>query len=179
MSLEPERAGELPMFAKSYDEITQIYGALERIKRLSDGLLKIGPINVIGIDGLLALVPIPGLGTVYSVVAGLIILFQGLRARVSPVTWFTALIILLVDSGIATADSIAKFAGPFVYLIPGGADALFQGHLYAAHIIQKDIARTHYVDGSASEARKSGTHQAHRSSVKATKGKSRLVYLRG
>jgi hypothetical protein len=166
------------MFAKSHDDITQINGALDRIKRLSDGVVKLGPINVIGLDGLLALIPIPGLGTVYSVGAGLIILLQGLRARVSPLTWFIALLILLVDSGIATVDTIAKFAGPLVYLIPGGADALFQGHLYAAHIIQKDIAKTHYIDGSASEARKSGAHQAHVATVKATKGKSRLVYLR-
>jgi hypothetical protein len=170
------------MFAKSHDEITQIYGAIERIKRLSDGVIKLGPINVIGLDGLLALLPIPILGTVYSVGAGLIILFQGLRARVSPITWFTALIILMIDSGITTIEDITKvipLAGWLLNLATGGIDAAFQGHLYAAHIIQADIAKTHYVKGSASEAYKSGAHQAHKATVKATKGKSRLVYLGG
>ncbi|ESQ89748.1 DUF4112 domain-containing protein [Asticcacaulis benevestitus] len=168
------------MLAKTHDDINRIYDTVETVKRLSDRIIGIGPINIIGLDGILALLPIPGLSTVYSVGAGLILLTQGLRARVTAGTLATSLVILLIDSGLTTVEDVVKMipgAGALLGLIPGGIDAIFQGHLYAAHLIQKDIKLTTYVEGTAADAMRDGSHQGHVADMRATKGKKRIVYL--
>jgi len=170
------------MFVNSREDVQKVRSAIERIKRLSDGLIKIGPINVVGLDGLLALIPIPGVGMAYSIIAGLILLFLGIRSRVSLPTLISCVLILAIDSGITTADELVQlfpFLGPFIGLITGGADAAFQGHLYAGHLIQKEMDATLYVDNSLAGAKADGSHQANRDQVKRTKGLKRLVYLRG
>jgi hypothetical protein len=170
------------MFVQTQEEVQKVRSSIETFKRLSDGLIKIGPINVVGLDGLLALIPIPGLGMAYSIIAGLIILFLGIRARVSLPTLISCTLILAIDSGITTADEIVQIfpvLGPFIGLITGGADAAFQGHLYAGHMIQKEMDSTLYVDDSFSRAKTEGRHQDNRDQVKRTKGLKRLVYLRG
>lgn len=168
------------MLAKSHGDIHGIYDSIQSVKRLSDGIIRLGPINVIGIDGLLALLPIPALSFAYSAIAGLFILIQGLRARVTPGTWLLALVILLIDCGVTSVEEISNLvpiAGPFLKLIVGAGDAAFQGHLYAAHIIQKDIDKTLYLPGSAYAARQSGEHDGNLAEMRATKGKNRVVYL--
>jgi hypothetical protein len=168
------------MYAKTQEEIRRIYDSVETVKRLSDRLIGIGPINIIGLDGILALLPFPFLSTIYSVGAGLILLFQGIRARVTPGTLFISLIVLLIDSGITTAEDVVKMipgAGALLGLIPGGIDAIFQGHLYAAHMIQQDINKTLYIEGSAAQAQRDGSHQDNVGEMRSLKGKKRLVYL--
>ncbi len=168
------------MLAKSHEDIHKIYDSIETVKRLSDRLVGIGPINIIGLDGILALLPIPGLSTVYSVGAGLILLTQGLRARATLGTLATSLVILMIDSGLTTVEDVVKLipgAGPLLGLIPGGIDAVFQGHLYAAHLIQKDIKLTIYIEGSEAEARRDGSYQENQAQMRATKGKKRVIYL--
>ena len=164
------------MFAKSQAEIDRIYDSVETVKRLSDRIIGIGPINIIGLDGILALLPIPGLSTVYSVGAGLILLVQGMRARVTLGTLATSVVILAIDSGLTTVEDVVKLipgAGAVLGLIPGGIDAIFQGHLYAAHLIQQDIKRTIYIEGHQSDS----DHHANIAEMRATKGKKRIVYL--
>ncbi len=160
------------MRAKSHDDIRKIHDSLDTVKRLSDRIIGIGPINIIGLDGILSWIPVPGLDEAYSIISGLFILWQGFRARVDIVTLVAAFIVLLMDSGISVFDGI-------IPLIPAGsiADTLFQGQLYAAHMIQRDIDKTFYVAGSASEAHRSGEHAEHVAEMRATKGKKRVVYL--
>lgn len=168
------------MFARSHGDLHKIRDSIEAVKRLSDRVVGIGPFNIIGLDGILALLPIPALSTAYSIIAGSFLLIQGMRARVSPGTLIVCLFILLIDSGITTVEELTQlipFAGPLLALLPGAVDLLFQGHLYAAHMIQKDIDKTHYVAGSESAARQSGEHDSHMADMRATKGKKRLVYL--
>lgn len=168
------------MFAKTHGEVHKIRDSIEAVKRLSDRVIGIGPFNIIGLDGILALLPFPLLSTAYSVLAGLFLLIQGMRARVSPGTLIICLIILLLDSGITTVEELTQlipFAGPLLSLLPGAVDAFFQGHLYAAHLIQKDMDKTHYVAGSESAARQSGEHDDHLADMRSQKGKKRLVYL--
>jgi hypothetical protein len=164
------------VFARSHDEIDKIYRGIDGIKRLSDSIIKIGPINVIGLDGILALVPIPAISTAYSAIAGAAIMIMGFRGRASLGTLFTALIILLIDTGVTTVEDIVSIFPPAKLLI-GGADALFQGHLYAAHLIQQEMNRTYFVDDSARKSRAQSRHKGYLDEVKHTKGKSRLVYL--
>jgi hypothetical protein len=157
------------MFAKTHDEVRRIHESVDTVKRLSDRIIGIGPINIIGLDGILAW--FPGVAPVYSVLAGGFILIQGVRARCDATTLAAAFIALAIDSGISVFDNP---------IIPVGSliDTFFQGHLYAAHMIQKDIEKTLYIEGSASEAHRDGSHQDNVGEMRHTKGKKRLVYLR-
>lgn len=160
------------MFAETQQAIDKIYDSVGVVKRLSDGIIKIGPINVIGLDGILAWVPGLPLGAIYSVGASTFIMVQGIRARISPFTFVKTFLVLLADSGISSVSSL-------IPILPAAADTLFQGHLYAAHIVQTEIAKTWYVDASQREAAESGEHQHNLAALKAMKGKKRIVYLRG
>ncbi|MGA9658220.1 MAG: DUF4112 domain-containing protein [Asticcacaulis sp.] len=158
------------MLAKTHDQVRRIYDQIGVVKRLSDRIIGIGPINLIGLDGILAW--IPGAGPAYSVLAGAFILTQGVRARCDPVTLISAFIVLAIDSGVSLFDN------PIIP-IPSIIDTFFQGHLYAAHMIQKDIDKTHYVEGMASEAYRTGAHETHMATMRSLKGKKRIVYLAG
>ncbi len=161
------------MQARTFDDIRRISDSLKRVKRLSDGLIKVGPISLIGIDGLLAWLPIPGLNTLYSVAVGGFILWQGLRAKVSTGTLIIAGIAILADSGISVFDYVIPF-------IPAGSilDTLFQGHLYAVMLITRAIETTHYVVGTDEAAVEDAAHKAHKVEMKALK-KKRVVYIGG
>ena len=158
------------MFAKTHTDVHKIYESIDGVKRLSDGIIKLGPLNIIGLDGILAW--IPGADIVYSVLAGVFILFQGFRARCDLPTLVAAFIVLAMDSGVSVFDGV-------IPVIPAGSliDTFFQGQLYAAHMIQRNIDKTLYIEGSFGEAHRSGEHQENLNEMRATKGKNRLVYL--
>ncbi len=158
------------MLARTRADIDTIYDSVETVKRLSDRIIGIGPINIIGLDGILSW--FPGIGIFYSVAASLLLLSQALRARVSFGTLFVSTLILLAND-LPEAFSLLPVVGEFGAAI----NTLFQGHLYAAHLIQKDIEKTLYVEGSASAAHRDGSHQENLTELRATKGKKRLVYL--
>jgi hypothetical protein len=101
----------------------------ERIKRLSDRLVKIGPFGL-GIDGLLAWVP--GANIVYSVGAGGLLIYEAVQAGASKMTLAQMAIFLVADS--ATSE---------VPIIGWAVDTLFPGHLMAAKALQKDIEARH------------------------------------
>jgi len=90
----------------------------ERIKRLSDGLLRLGPLRL-GVDGVIAWAP--GAGTLYSAGAAGLLLYEAVQAGAKPATLARMAAYLLADTG---ASSV-----PFV----GWAiDTLFPAHLMAA-----------------------------------------------
>ena len=156
--------------AKTHDDIRRIYDSIDNVKRLSDRIVGIGPINIIGLDGILSWIPIPGLDVVYSTGAAVFILWQGVRARCDIGTLIAAFLALAFDMGLSVGDIVVPLLGP-------AADTLFQGQLYAAHMIQKDMEKTIYIEGSASEAHHSGQHAENLAEMRATKGKKRVVYL--
>ena len=169
------------MFARSQDEIDKLYTQVEGVKRLSDKIISIGPVPIIGLDGILSFVPIPGIGLAYSVIAAISILILGLRARCDLLTLLTAFLVLLANAAPEMFQTVGELI-PFINLIalPAGAAAstLFMGHLYAAKLIQGDIRRTLYIDDSALESLRSGRHNDYKSHMRSLKGKSRLVYFR-
>lgn len=158
------------MQARTQGDIQRIYDQIEAVKKLSDRIIGIGPINIIGLDGILAW--FPGVDIIYSVLAGLFLLIQGMRARCDLPTLVASFLVLAADSGISAFDGI-------IPVIPAGSlmDTFFQGQLYAAHMIQKNIEKTLYIEGSASEAYRNGEHQANLQEMRSTKGKKRIVYL--
>jgi hypothetical protein len=101
----------------------------ERVKRLSDKLVRIGPFGL-GLDGLLAWVP--GANLVYSVGAGGVLVAEGFAAGASAITLVKMSAYLLADS--ATSE---------VPILGWAIDTLFPGHLLAAKALQTDIEARH------------------------------------
>jgi hypothetical protein len=99
----------------------------ERIKRVADRLVGLGPFSI-GLDGLLA--PVPFAGTAFSLGAGTWLLFEAVRVRASKLT----LARMVFYVAFRTAASIVPLEGWLV-------DVLFRGHMMAANALQKDIAR--------------------------------------
>ena len=99
----------------------------ERIKRLSDGLIRIGPWGL-GVDGVVAWMP--GANVAYSVGAGAILLFEAVQAGAAPET--------LVRMGLYLAANTALDGVP---VLGWAMDTLFRGHAMAAGALQKDIEK--------------------------------------
>lgn len=107
----------------------QSWRSAERIKRLSDRLIGLGPIGL-GLDGVLAW--IPGANLIYSVGAGGLLLYEGVKAGAAARTLARMGLYLLADS--ATSE---------VPIVGWAIDTLFPGHLMAANALQKDIEARH------------------------------------
>ena len=101
----------------------------ERIKKLSDNLIKIGPWGL-GLDGVLAWVPVAG--TLYSVGSGALLLYEGWKAKAAPWTLTRMAGYMIVNS--AMSD---------VPVIGWAMDTLFRAQLMAANALQKDIEARH------------------------------------
>jgi hypothetical protein len=101
----------------------------ERIRVLSDRMIGVGPFGI-GIDGVLAWVPVAG--TAYSVGAAALLFSEAIQAGASRTTLAKMALFL----GIDTATSSVPLAGWAV-------DTLFPGHAMAARSLQKDIERRH------------------------------------
>jgi Domain of unknown function (DUF4112) len=115
-----------PKTAIAADDAHRIWLTAERIKRLADRVIGLGPFSI-GIDGLLA--PVPVLGTLFSLAAGGWLVWEGIRARAAAFT----LARMVFYVGFRTLVSIVPIEGWLV-------DVLFRGHMMAAHALQKDIA---------------------------------------
>jgi hypothetical protein len=110
---------------KSDAELRAIRDSVALVGRLSDGLLRIGPFSL-GIDGVLSWVP--GLGDLYSTLAGGFIVMQGARAGAPlPVLGAAALLI-----GCRTVVGAVPVAGSAF------AD-FFTAHKWAAAMIVRSI----------------------------------------
>ncbi|HEX5379758.1 MAG TPA: DUF4112 domain-containing protein [Phenylobacterium sp.] len=101
----------------------------ERIKRLSDRLVGVGPIGI-GLDGVLAWVP--GANLVYSVAAGGLLVVEAVSAGASGLTLAKMAAYLIADS--ATSE---------VPILGWAIDTVFPGHLLAAKALQRDIEARH------------------------------------
>jgi hypothetical protein len=99
----------------------------ERIKRLSDDLIPLGPWGI-GLDGVLAWVP--GANTIYSVGAGGLLLYEGVVAGASAFT--------LARMAAYIAANSATTGAP---VVGWALDTLFRGHFMAARALQKDIEK--------------------------------------
>lgn len=107
----------------------QAWRTADRIKRLSDGLLGVGPFKL-GIDGVLAWVPVAG--TIYSVGAAALLLREAIEAGAGKHT------IARMGAYLA-ADSVSSS----VPILGWAVDTLFPGHAMAARALQRDIEKRH------------------------------------
>jgi hypothetical protein len=103
--------------------------AAEKIKRLSDRLVGVGPFGI-GLDGVLAWIPV--VGPLYGLGAGGLLIALALRAGASRWTLARMAAYIAIDS-----------ATDAVPVLGWAADTLFPGQLMAANALQKDIEARH------------------------------------
>ncbi|CAN7420963.1 DUF4112 domain-containing protein [Phenylobacterium sp. LjRoot219] len=101
----------------------------ERIRRLSDRVVSLGPLGL-GLDGVLAW--IPGANVAYAVGAGGLLLYCAVQAGAGPATLARMGIYLAADSALSSVP-VAGWA----------VDTFFPGHLLAAKALQRDIEKRH------------------------------------
>jgi hypothetical protein len=161
------------MIARSEEDLHNIRLAVERIHKLSDRLIGLGPFGV-GLDGMLSFVPIPGVGVAYSGLAALALMVQAVRAHASPGVLFHMAVILTIDTLLdvpASADLLPLI--PFA----GIADTLFTGHKWAANLLLKHMEETLYLEGRRQDARGSAEHAELIGRIRSRKEKRRVVYM--
>ena len=98
----------------------------ERIKRVADRLIGLGPFSI-GLDGLLA--PVPVAGTLFCFGAGVWLIAEGVKAGASPYT----LARMVFYIAVRTISSVIPIEGWFI-------DIFFRAHMMAANALQRDIA---------------------------------------
>jgi hypothetical protein len=112
---------------RSERQLRELRDSVAFVGRMSDGILRFGPFSI-GLDGVLSW--IPGLGDLYSALAGAFIVLQGARAGL-PLSTLVAAAALL---GVRTIAGSVPVAGSAF------AD-LFTAHRWAAAMIVRGIDR--------------------------------------
>lgn len=111
------------------DRAHRAWRSAERIKRLSDRVVGVGPFGL-GVDGVIAWVP--GANALYSVGAAGVLIAEAVAAGASTRTIARMAAYLIADS--ATSS---------VPVLGWAIDTLFPGHLLAARALQRDIEARH------------------------------------
>ncbi len=151
------------IFAKSHLDLHNIRNNVERVKKLSDNIVGIGPLGI-GLDGLLTW--IPGAGELYSLGAGGLIIWDAVRARAAPMIVVQIIAIILID----TVSGALPGAGKVV-------DVLFTGHKWSADMLTKHMDDTIYFEGSRKDAQGTQEYRDLLSRIHAGKEKRRVVFL--
>jgi len=107
------------------DRAERAWRNAERIKKLSDNLIRVGPWGL-GLDGVLAWAPVAG--TLYSVGSGGLLLYEAVQAKASAWTITRMATYMLVNSAMSG-----------VPVIGWAMDTLFRAQAMAANALQKDI----------------------------------------
>ena len=137
---------------------------LERVGRLSDDLVRVGPFRF-GWDAALEFIPV--VGEVYSLGAAALILAAGRRAHAPVGTMAVAAGLVGARTAVGAFDLV-----PVAGLIGDAVAGLFRGHRMAASMLVKAIDRTHYVEGRLSPESDRAAEAA-----RVAAGKRRTVFL--
>jgi hypothetical protein len=151
------------ILARTHLDLHNVRSSIERTKKLSDNVIGVGPFGV-GLDAALNLVP--GAGALYSFLAGVLLIYDGVRARAEPM-------ILVQMGGILAVDTIAPLAGNLGKI----ADVLFTGHKWAADMLLKHMEETIYFEGAREDALNTAEYRDLMARVRAGKEKRRVVFL--
>ena len=126
----------------------------ERLARLSDRVVKVGPLNL-GLDSALALLPIGG--GLYTVGVGAWLVYMGWKVEAAPAT-------LARMAAYVGADALT--AG--VPVLGAAVDMLLPGHILAVRALRADLERRHGPLPVAGAKRRSWTAFAERFAKRAT-----------
>ena len=164
---DAEAFARAPFTALTPADIEQRRAMIERIGRLSDSLIRIGPWGI-GLDGILAW--IPGLGELYSVGAGGLLLLEAYRARVHPLVMAQAAAIIAVRTFVDFGNVI-----PIVGIGSSLIVDLFRGHRWAARMLARSIDETIYLQGPPDPV--SPAYLDALARIRRGEGKRRVVFL--
>ncbi len=153
------------MRARKHDDIERIRRRITRVRRWSDRVVGIGPFGI-GLDGLVAF--LPGVGAIYSLGAGALLLHQANQAHAHPAVMARMAAMVLADS---VLDVIP------IPLAPAVADLLFTGHKWAADALLKHMDETVYYPGSRVAAQADRHFQEEQLVLQAEGRRPRVVYL--
>ncbi len=151
------------IFAKSHLDLHNIRSNVERVKKLSDNVVGVGPLGV-GLDGLLTW--IPGAGELYSLGAGGLIIMDAVRARAAPMIVIQIVAIILIDTVAGSLPVAGKVA-----------DLLFTGHKWSADMLTKHMDDTIYFEGTRKEVQGTAEYRDLLARIQAGKEKRRVVFL--
>jgi hypothetical protein len=154
------------MIARSHRDLHAVRRSVEGIKKLSDRVVGVGPFGV-GLDGITAW--IPGVGAVYTVVTGGLLMMHAVRARASAGT-------LLHMASVLIADSLTDLIP--VPVAPAVVDMLFTGQKWAANALLKHMDETVYYEGTRAEGEADPEFREHLDELPDARGpRRRIVYL--
>lgn len=105
--------------------LVKILHDCERLARLSDRIVKIGPLNL-GLDSALALIPVSG--GLYTIGLGGWFVYMGWKAGASPPTLARMAAYVGIDAAMAE-----------VPVLGAAVDVLFPGHVLAVRALRKDL----------------------------------------
>ena len=152
------------MIARSHQDLEPVRRTVTRLRKLSDRLIKIGPLGV-GLDGALSFFPLAGV--IYSAGAGGLMLLQGYRARAS-------MGVLIRMGGLLFVNTLLDVPGGTpLGIFSGLADTFFTAHKWAAGLLLKHMDETLYVEGPSAGPE----HAQLLSDIRAGKEKRRVVFL--
>lgn len=157
------------MIARSHVDLHNIRSSVQRIGNLTDNVFHFGPVKL-GLESVLEFVPFVGEG--YSLIAGGLLVFEGMRARVPTSTLMSVTTVVLVRTLLGAGDFI-----PVVGIIGNVAASLFAGHKIAADLIVKAMDETVYIEGSRAEAQRDPEVADILAKARAGKEKRRIVFL--
>jgi hypothetical protein len=109
------------------DRIVKLLHDCERIARLSDRVVKIGPLNL-GIDSALAILPVGG--GLYTIGLGAWLVYMGHRAEASAATLTRMAAYVGVDAVTAAVPVLGSVV-----------DMLFPGHILAVRALRAELER--------------------------------------
>ena len=157
------------LFARTHQEIEAARRGIERIGKVSDNIVGVGPFGI-GVDGILAWVP--GVGDLYSLAAGGMLVMLGVRTRAP--AHVIVQVLALVSARTAIGAAAIPFLGP-LYPAAGAVVDLFRGHKMSADLLTKHIDNTLFVEGRKSDL---GDDPVLASDVAQAKAEGlRIVYL--
>ncbi len=152
-------------FARSHIDLHNIRQSVERIGNLSDNVIHLGPIKL-GLEAILEFVPF--VGEIYSLIAGFLLLIEGMRARAPGTVLMSITFLILVRTLIGSLDAIPGLgiAGDVI----AGA---FRAHKISADMIAKSMDDTLYIEGHKGDPEYADVLAR----VRSGKEKRRVVYL--
>jgi len=151
--------------ARSHIDLHNIRQSVERIGNISDNVVHFGPVKL-GLEAVLEFVPF--LGEIYSLVAGALLLIEGVRARVPGTVLMSVAFLVGARTVIGSSNLV-----PGVGVIGEVAAAAFRAHKMSADMITKSMDETLYIEGHKGDPE----YDDVLSRVRAGKEQRRIVYL--
>lgn len=157
------------MLARSHLDIHNARASIERIGKLTDEVVRMGPVKI-GLEGVLEFIPF--VGEAYSVIAGLMLIGEGMRVR-APITALASVATLIA---VRTAMGSFDFV-PGLNVVGNLAAGAFRGHKWSSDLLVKAIDETLYIEGSRAQVRDHPDYPGLMARVRSGEERRRVVFL--